>query len=77
MKYQETYMGSKAEFGNYIKKAVPELFAGKLTVEEKTVNLPSDVNLEYKVKYDEDEQGGSVTIKVAWEKETLELNLDD
>lgn len=77
MKYQEAYLGTKAEFGEYVKKTVPELFAGKLTVEGKTVNLPSDAELDYKVKYDEDEQGGSVTIKVTWEKGNLEMDLDD
>lgn len=77
MKYQEAYLGSKAEFGEFIKKAVPDLFSGKLIVEGKAINLPSDGDLDYKVKYDEDEQGGSVTIKVTWEKQNLEINLDD
>lgn len=77
MKYQETYLGSKSEFGDYIKKAVPDLFAGRLAVEGKSVTLPSDTDLDYKVKYDEDEQGGSVTIKVSWENPNVELNLDD
>lgn len=77
MKYQETYLGSKAEFGDYIKKAVPDLFAGRLAVEGKSVTLPADTDLDYKVKYDEDEQGGSVTIKVSWSNPNVELNLDD
>ena len=77
MKYQEAYQGTKAEFGDFVKKAVPELFAGKLVVEGKTVSLPGDASYDYKVKYDEDEQGGSVSIKVSWEFQTEELNLDD
>lgn len=77
MKYQETYLGSKAEFGDYIKKAVPDLFAGRLAIEGKSVTLPADTDLDYKVKYDEDEQGGAVTIKVTWENPNVELNLDD
>lgn len=77
MKYQETYLGSRAEFGDFIKKAVPDLFAGRLAVEGKSVTLPADTDLDYKVKYDEDEQGGSVTIKVSWENPNVELNLDD
>ncbi|OGO80260.1 MAG: transcription initiation factor IIE [Clostridiales bacterium GWC2_40_7] len=77
MKYQESYLGTRAEFGEFVKKAVPELFSGRLTVEGKSVSLPADAELDYKVKYDEDEQGGSVTIKVAWEKESLEIDLDD
>ena len=77
MKYQESYLGTRAEFGEFVKKAVPDLFSGKLNVEGKTVTLPSDTDLDYKVKYDEDEQGGSITIKVAWEKDSMEINLDD
>ena len=77
MKYQETFYGTKAEFGEFIKKAVPELFSGRLTVEGKPVYLPSDKDLDYKVKFDEDEQGGSVTIKVGWQNEEVEINLDD
>ena len=77
MKYQETYLGTKTEFGDYIKKAVPDLFAGRLAIEGKAVTLPADTDLDYKVKYDEDEQGGSFTIKVTWENPNVELDLDD
>ena len=77
MKYQETYIGSKTEFGDYIKKAVPELFAGKLSIEGKSVTLPTDTELDYKVKFDEDEQGGSFTIKVTWKDPSVELDLGD
>ncbi|MGE5613067.1 MAG: transcription initiation factor IIE [Bacillota bacterium] len=78
MKYQESFVGSKAEFADYIKKAIPDLFAGKLVVEGKQVALPSDTEFDYKVKYDEDESGGSVTFKVSWENaEDIELDLQE
>ena len=77
MKYQETYVGSKAEFGDYVKKTVPELFAGRLAIEGKPVTLPVDKELEYKVKFDEDEQGGSISIKVAWDNENVEVELEE
>lgn len=77
MKYQETYLGSKAEFGDYLKKAIPDLFSGKLVVEGKAVTIPADVDLDYKVKYDEDEEGGSVTFKVSWENTNVDLSIDD
>ena len=77
MKYQEAYLGSKAEFAEFIKRAIPELFSGKLNVEGKSVYLPSDRELDYKVKYDEDEQGGSVSIKVGWSNELLEMDLGE
>ena len=77
MKYQEEFTGSKAEFGDFIKKAVPELFAGRMTVEGKTVSLPSDVPLDYKVKYSEDDDGGSVSIKVSWENTNLDFEIEE
>ncbi len=78
MRYQDAFVGSRSEFGDYIKKAIPDLFAGRLVVEGTPVTLPEDTDLDYKVKYDDDEQGGSVSIKVSWEKEAAdELNLDD
>lgn len=77
MKYQETYLGTRAEFGEFVKKAIPELFSGRLTVEGKPVTMPIDKELDYKVKYDDDEQGGSISIKVGWKNEDMEINLDD
>lgn len=77
MKYQESFIGSKAEFGEYIKKAIPDLFAGRLVVEGKQVSLPSDVEFDYKVKYDEDESGGSVTFKASWENANIEIDLQE
>jgi len=67
MKYQEYGVGSKADFADFIKKVVPELFGGRLTVEGKTVSLPVDTDLEYKTKYDTEETNGSFTIKVSWD----------
>lgn len=78
MKYQESFLGSRSDFGDYVKKAIPDLFAGRLVVEGKSVTLPKDGDLDYKVKYDEDEQGGSITIKVTWDKESnIDINIDD
>ena len=77
MKYQESFIGSKTEFADYIKKAIPDLFAGKLVVEGRQVSLPADMEFDYKVKYDEDESGGSVTFKVSWENAEIELDLQE
>lgn len=70
MKYQESFTGLKSDFADFVKKAVPELFTGKLAVEGRKVSIPKDANLDYKVKYDDDEEGGSFTIKVSWDNET-------
>jgi len=77
MKYQESNIGSRAEFGEYIKKMIPDLFASRLAVEGKTVSIPSDLDLDYKVKYDDDDSSGSFTLKVSWENPNVEINLDE
>jgi hypothetical protein len=70
MKWQETGLGTKADFADFIKKMIPDLFASRFAVEGKQIALPADKDLDYKVKYDEDEAGGSFTIKVSWDNET-------
>jgi len=67
MRYQDAFLGSRAEFGEFIREAIPDLFAGRLKVEGQAVEIP-DTELDYKVKYDDDLEGGSVTIKVSWDK---------
>lgn len=80
MKYQQDFLGSKTEFADFVKKTIPELFAGRLDVEGKKVAIPSDCDLDYKVKYSEDETGGSLTIKVSWdtgiEEEEIDVDVD-
>ncbi|NLK86304.1 MAG: transcription initiation factor IIE [Clostridiaceae bacterium] len=72
MRYQDAFVGSREEFGDFIRKAVPDLFAGRLVVEGKQIQLPEDADIDYKVKYDEGIDGGSVTIKASWDIETEE-----
>lgn len=67
MKYQNRLSGGKAEFADFVKKTIPDLFSGRLEVEGQKVTLPSDGDLDYKVKFDEDEFGGSFTLKVSWD----------
>lgn len=67
MKYQNSFFGGKVDFADFVKKAIPDLFGDRLEVEGKRVTLPADNELAYKVKFDEDEFGGSVTLKVSWE----------
>jgi hypothetical protein len=67
MRYQDAFAGTKEEFGEFIRKAIPDLFAGKLVVEGKQIALPEDAEIDYKVKYDEDIEGGSVTFKASWD----------
>jgi len=41
-----------------------------LTVEGKNVVIPSDRQVDYKIKYSEDEEGAAVTLKISWDFET-------
>ncbi len=77
MRYQDAFIGTKEEFGEFIRKAIPDLFAGALVIEGKKVALPEDAEIDYKVKYDEDIDGGSVTIKASWDKAIEEDEAQD
>lgn len=44
MRYQDAFLGSRTEFGEFIRAAIPDLFAGKLRVEGQIVELYSEVN---------------------------------
>ncbi|HHV29693.1 amphi-Trp domain-containing protein [Acetivibrio mesophilus] len=82
MKYQEDFFGSKSDFADFVKKVVPDLFSGKLAVEGKNVGIPADRNVDYKIKYSEDEESAALTLKVSWdfgtetEEEEIELDVD-
>ena len=77
MKYQQDFVGSKAEFADFIKKTIPELFAGRLNVEGRNVVLPGDRDLDYKLKFTEDEDGGAFNLKVSWENAVEEEEDDE
>jgi amphi-Trp domain-containing protein len=68
MKFQEGFIGSKSEVAAYVKKMIPDLFGGRLSLEGKALDLPTDCNLDCKLKYSEEETGSSFTFKISWEK---------
>ena len=65
MKLQEKYYGSKDECLEYAKNAVSKLVKGILEVENQKVEIP-DTELGYKIKYEEDVEGGQVVFKITW-----------
>ncbi len=69
MRYQDVFLGSKEEFGEFIRRAVPELFAGTLVVEGQQIAMPADADIDFKIKFDDEVEGGSITIKASWDKE--------
>lgn len=76
MKYAESYPAD-ANVLELVKKLVPDAFATNLR--EGGVNLvyPKDKDLELKVKYDTEEDGGSIMLKISWNEEEIETEEED
>ena len=66
MKYSEKTLGSKKESQDYIKDVFSKLVRNQLVVEGQSVDIPEDKELEYKLKYEEDEFKGALTLKISW-----------
>ncbi len=66
MKWTDEGSGSKAEFLRYLKELASKLEGGHLVLEGQAVEIPAGADLEYKAKYDVDEEQGSLSIKVSW-----------
>lgn len=77
MKYQQSFLGSKSEFADFIKKTIPELFSGNLKVDGKGVTIPTDKDLDYKIKLDDSEEGGAFSLKVSWDNEVNTMTEED
>jgi len=70
--YSEKYVGSKGDFLKFMNDVVMKMGSRSLTIEEEVIELPEDVELEYKIKYDEDEEEYKLAIKVCWLKPGVE-----
>ncbi|PAB56361.1 transcription initiation factor IIE [Anaeromicrobium sediminis] len=67
MRCREKFSGSKAECFEQLKGVFKNLINGRLVIEGETVKIPSDKEIEYKVKYEDDpETEGAVSIKIGW-----------
>lgn len=60
------------EFKLSFNTMIQQLFTNALVVEGEKVVIPTDRELDYKLKYDVDEEGCSFTFKVSWDKEVEE-----
>ncbi|AOT71521.1 hypothetical protein [Geosporobacter ferrireducens] len=73
MNYREKYESSKSECLKHVKTIIGELMKEELEVEGMEVVIPDDKDLEYKIKYENDEYEGSFSIKIGWvNKEIVE-----
>lgn len=66
MKFKEEYLGTKQECMGYLSEAYAKLLRNQLIVDGEEVVIPDDRELEYKIKYDNDEFEGSLSLKITW-----------
>ena len=66
MKFKEEYLGTKQECMGYLSEAYAKLLRNQLIVDGEEVVIPDDKELEYKIKYDNDEFEGSLSLKITW-----------
>lgn len=69
MDISEKFAGSKQDFVKFVMEVVGGLRSGSLNIESQEVVIPDDVEVEYKIKFDEDEEESKLAIKVSWPKE--------
>lgn len=77
MDYSEKLVGSKADFLKFMHDVVLKMGSRSLTVEDGNIDFPEDVELEYKIKFDEDEEESKLAIKVSWLKPGVEKVEDE
>ncbi len=68
MKWVDEYVGTRADLVQYLKGFVGHLNSNTVSVQSQPVTVPDGAELSYKVKYDEDEEEGQISIKVSWSK---------
>ncbi len=66
MKYQDKYVGSQEEIYDLLKDLPRKFMQNSVEVESEKVTIPSDKELTYKLKFEEDEYDGAFAVKVTW-----------
>lgn len=66
MKVSSKNVGSKKECLDYLYDVVNQVGGDSLVLEEQSVVIPEDKDLDYKVKYAEEPGETKLTIKVKW-----------
>ncbi|GKX31258.1 hypothetical protein SH1V18_37380 [Vallitalea longa] len=71
MKCKESYIGTKKDCIQFLNTNLPKLFRGELQLEGQDVFIPSREELEFKMKfeYDENYEYGTVGLKITWGEE--------
>jgi len=66
MKHKEGYVCSRDEVLMYLRELANRLDDDSLVIATEKVDVPSDRELEYKTKYENDEYEGQFSIKISW-----------
>jgi hypothetical protein len=66
MKYQDKYVGSHEEIYTFLKELPTKFLKNSIVVESQNASIPDDKELEYKIKYENDEYEGALAIKISW-----------
>lgn len=77
MQYREDFSGSKTEFSEFLKNIFNNMISNYLTVEGQNASIPDDRELDYKIKYNTDDEESSIAFKVSWPKQVTLEDMDD
>lgn len=66
MKYQDKYVGAQSEIFDHLKELPKQFLQNTLVVDTERAIIPADKELEYKIKYENDEYEGALAIKISW-----------
>lgn len=66
MKYQDKFVGSRDEVFALLRELPKQFLQNTLVVETERAEVPADKELQYKVKYENDEFEGALAIKISW-----------
>jgi hypothetical protein len=64
-RFEKSFKGSRAELKEFFRKLDLKLFTNKLFIDGNNVIIPANQELDYKIKYDID-NNYSVSIKISW-----------
>jgi hypothetical protein len=66
MKYQDKYVGTRDEIFEQLRGLPKQFMQNTIVVETEKADIPTDKELVYKIKYENDEYEGALAIKISW-----------
>jgi len=66
MKYQDKFVGTLEEVFAQLRELPKQFLHNTIEVESERAEIPADKELQYKIKYENDEYEGALAIKISW-----------